>query len=91
MRSLFFAPDYGFDAEYGQKEKQLSFALGWTRRKMENGMLYPKLVSRKFWMYLKEKRLTAFSCTSANVCRNAGVLYLGKKYQIHDVYVSHAI
>lgn len=49
-----FAPDYGFDPRYGQVEEDDVIRFQVTRQKMENGMVYPKLVSREIWKGFKE-------------------------------------
>ena len=59
-----------------------------TRQKMENGMVYPKLVSREIWKGFKEHE---FDCIHVHQPMFVGTqaLYLGRKYQIPVIYTYH--
>ena len=83
-----FAPDYGFDPRYGQVEEDDVIRFQVTRQKMENGMVYPKLVSREIWKGFKEHE---FDCIHVHQPMFVGTqaLYLGRKYQIPVIYTYH--
>ena len=83
-----FAPDYGFDAEYRQEQEDGVVRFQVTRRKMENGMVYPKLVSREILDVFERE---AFDCIHVHQPMFVGTqaLYLGKKYQIPVIYTYH--
>lgn len=83
-----FAPDYGFDAEYGQEQEDGVVRFQVTRRKMENGMVYPKLVSREILDVFERE---TFDCIHVHQPMFVGTqaLYLGKKYQIPVIYTYH--
>lgn len=83
-----FAPDYGFDPRYGQVEEDDVIRFQVTRQKMENGMVYPKLVSREIWKGFKEHE---FDCIHVHQPMFVGTqaLYLGQKYQIPVIYTYH--
>ena len=72
-----FAPDYGFDAEYGQEKEDGVVRFQVTRRKMENGMVYPKLVSREILDVFERE---TFDCIHVHQPMFVGTqaLYLGK-------------
>ena len=76
-----FAPDYGFDPEYGQVKEEGVIRFQVTRHKMENGMVYPKLISREIRKTFEEQQ---FDCIHVHQPMFVGTqaLYLGRKYQI---------
>ena len=83
-----FAPDYGFDPEYGQVKEEGVIRLQVTRHKMENGMVYPKLISREIRKAFEEQQ---FDCIHVHQPMFVGTqaLYLGRKYQIPVIYTYH--
>lgn len=83
-----FAPDYGFDAEYRQEQEDGVVRFQVTRRKMENGMVYPKLVSQEILDVFEREK---FDCIHVHQPMFVGTqaLYLGKKYQIPVIYTYH--
>ena len=83
-----FAPDYGFDPEYGQVKEEGVIRFQVTRHKMENGMVYPKLISREVRKAFEEQQ---FDCIHVHQPMFVGTqaLYLGRKYQIPVIYTYH--
>lgn len=83
-----FAPDYGFDPEYGQVKEEGVIRFQVTRHKMENGMVYPKLISREIRKTFEEQQ---FDCIHVHQPMFVGTqaLYLGRKYQIPVIYTYH--
>lgn len=85
-----FAPDYG---RHEQCEEQGVIRFEVTRRKMENGMVYPKLISRKILEEFKKssEKGRPFECIHVHQPMFVGTtgLYLGKKYDIPVIYTYH--
>ena len=83
-----FAPDYGFDPEYGQVKEEGVIRFQVTRHKMKNGMVYPKLISREIRKAFEKQQ---FDCIHVHQPMFVGTqaLYLGRKYQIPVIYTYH--
>ncbi len=77
-----FAPDYGQQEEDGVVRFQV------TQRKMENGMVYPRLYSKEIRRNFHEK---SFDCIHVHQPMFVGTeaLHLGKKYGIPIIYTYH--
>lgn len=81
---VIFAPDYGVEA----KEEEDVVRCRIRRRKMINGMVYPRLINKEALERFAEEK---FDCIHVHQPMFAGntALYLGRKYNLPVIYTYH--
>lgn len=86
---IVFAPEYPDleqEVKCGHKERVIRYKTG--RRKMENGMVYPRMISREILDAFEKEE---FDCIHVHHPMFVGpmALHLGKKYNLPVIYTYH--